>query len=833
MDIRDRIEKAFEAWGAFVLHHPWTVILTMLGITALLCSGLSTLRIEASTESFLQENDPARITYNAFRAEFDGDEGAIILIHSEDIFSFEFLTRLKALHEEIETGVPYLEDINDLINARMTYGEGDELVVDELFEHWPEDEAALAAIEARARANPIFVNTILSENGNYTAINLSFTASNAPTQGEDFDAIDMEFAAISDALVTETDGPPAPPKLFDSAETAMIVEALQPLVDKYDGEGFEIQLAGGPPMTYLILNAIQQDMGKFTGLGVLAIGSLLLLLFRRLSGVALPLMTVLLPLLGTFGFMGHVGLPVTVASQIMPSFLLAVGVAHGVHLLAILFDKVDKGANRDEALIYALGHSGLAIVMTSLTTAGSLMSFLFADLKSLCDFGISAPFGVMLALTYSLTLLPALIAITPVRARQRRPGANAVNSVDRLLTAIGDFATGRPRLVVAIWVVITMASLYGALQVRFSHHPTNWFKPDHPFRVAMEVTEREMGTGLTAEVLVDTGVENGLYDPDVMQRIVRMQEYLETVEVSGVKVGKVISLTDIVKETHQALNANDPAAYTIPASRELIAQELLLFENSGSDDLTQVTDPLFQKARLTLMIPAEDSLHYKAFLEETIVELRHIAGDSATVEITGLIHLSARTNAAMMTSMAKSYTIALLVITPLMILLIGELRLGLISMIPNVAPILLALGLMYWFEFALDPFSMLIGSIALGIAVDDTIHFMHNFRRYFDETGDARLAVHKTLLSTGRALLVTSIVLATGFFVFAGASMIVIINFGLITGYAVLIAFLADVLLSPALVVLATQREQRPKRGAGASQDFDSSILEDGLPSHL
>jgi len=164
-----------------------------------------------------------------------------------------------------------------------------------------------------------------------------------------------------------------------------------------------------------------------------------------------------------------------------------------------------------------------------------------------------------------------------------------------------------------------------------------------------------------------------------------------------------------------------------------------------------------------------------------------------------------------------------------MILLIGDLRMGLICMIPNVAPILLALGLMYWFEFTLDPFSMLIGSIALGIAVDDTIHFMHNFRRYYGESGDARLAVHKTLLSTGRALLVTSIVLATGFFVFAGASMIVIINFGLITGCAVLIAFLADVLLSPALVMLATQREQRPKQGA--RQGTETDPISEGLVS--
>jgi predicted RND superfamily exporter protein len=157
--------------------------------------------------------------------------------------------------------------------------------------------------------------------------------------------------------------------------------------------------------------------------------------------------------------------------------------------------------------------------------------------------------------------------------------------------------------------------------------------------------------------------------------------------------------------------------------------------------------------------------------------------------------------------MAKTYVVALLVITPLMILLIGNLRIGLLSMIPNLAPILAALGLMGWVGVPLDAFTLLVGSIAIGLAVDDTIHFMHNFRRYYERSGDLRGAVRETLSSTGQALLFTTLVLCAGFFLYMLASMNSLFHFGLLTGFTIAVAFVADVLLAPALMALA----MRPK----------------------
>ena len=185
-------------------------------------------------------------------------------------------------------------------------------------------------------------------------------------------------------------------------------------------------------------------------------------------------------------------------------------------------------------------------------------------------------------------------------------------------------------------------------------------------------------------------------------------------------------------------------------------------------------------------------------------------GDQAQFTLTGLGVLAGETIVAVMHSMLRSYTIALAVICPMLILLIGNLRLGLVAVIPNLAPIILALGLMGWTEMPLDSLTMLTGSIAIGLAVDDTIHFMHNFRRYYAESGDVDYAVRNTLATTGQALLFTSLVLSSGFFLYYFATMLLLHNFGLLTAFTILAAFLADILLAPALMALFARRPTKP-----------------------
>ncbi|MBT8358243.1 MAG: MMPL family transporter, partial [Desulfobacterales bacterium] len=246
-------------------------------------------------------------------------------------------------------------------------------------------------------------------------------------------------------------------------------------------------------------------------------------------------------------------------------------------------------------------------------------------------------------------------------------------------------------------------------------------------------------------------------------------------------------------------------AYILPNTREMIAQELILFESSGSDDLEDVTESTYQTGRLSILAPFTDSVLYKDYVEK-VQEYLSKQFPKERVTLTGHISLFVQITKNFITSMAKSYLFALLAITFLMLLMIGRVRIGLMSMVANIVPVICIFGVMGLCDIPLDMATILVGSIVLGLVVDDTIHFLHHFRRAYEETSSVELAVRETLYSTGRALLITSLVLCGGFFIYTTSFLVVNIRFGLLTGCAVLFALAADFLLVPALLSLAYKK---------------------------
>ncbi len=801
---RQRIENGFAAFGSLVFRHRWITLLLVLAMVAGLVSQLPKLRMDLSNEGFLHKEDPALIAYNEFREQFGRDELVLLTIKSRDVFDPAFLTKLRSLHRELADNTPYLDDITSLVNARDTRGAKGELLVEDLLQEWPQDAKHLAATKQRAMANTNYRNMLLSEDGTITTIVLK-TDAFVSEQGTDdalagFDSTSMEV----DPAATAKREP------LSDAQNSEVVTTVRKIANKYVSDDFTIYLAGTPIVTDSLKKSMQTNVKKFMGMALIAISLILFLLFRRVSGVVLPMLTVILTLFSTFGLMALLGIPVKLPTQILPSFLLAVGVGASVHLLAVFFQRLqllhegkeqtESASHKEAAISYALGHSGLAIVMTSLTTAAGLASFAGADVAPISDLGIVAAIGVLISLVYTLVLTPALLALLPLKAKSGASSVTRFQRMDRLLIGIADFATNRSRLVLLISGAILVFGFGGALQVKFSHTPFKWLAPDNPARVATDFVNENMRGASTVEVVVDTGETNGFYKPERMQGLARLGDEVSKIDQGELYVGKTLSLADILKEINKALHENNDTFYTIPDNRQLIAQEFLLFENSGSDDLEDFVDSQFSKARFTMKMPWADAILYKDFLTDIEQRFKNTLGENVKVTTTGLNALLSRTMSATIYSMAESYLIAGVVITLMMILLIGNIRIGLVSMIPNLTPIILTLGLMGWIGLPLDLFTMLIGSIAIGLAVDDTIHFMHNYRRYHHETGNVQEAVRKTLLTTGRAMFVTTAVLATGFFLYMGADMSNLRNFGLLTGFTIVMALLADFFLAPALM---------------------------------
>ncbi|TDJ02561.1 MAG: hypothetical protein E2O73_02000 [Deltaproteobacteria bacterium] len=814
---RDRIEAGFERWARFIFRYRWATIIITVALSCGVITQLPKLELETSTEGFLHADDPILLIYNDFRDQFQRDDRALIAIKTDHVFDLAFLAKLRDFHEALESEVPQLHEVDSLINARNTRGEGDELIVEDLLEDWPQDEAALQRIKQFALQNQLYPNLLLSEDLRYTTVSVRLDTYSSLGEEAELAGFDDEDEFTGD---TEKQR-----RYLTGKENNAIMAVVREVMARFEGPGFELHMAGGPVFTERIGAGVSGDMQRFLLLAIVISGVLLFIVFRRLSGTFIPLVVVVLSLLTTLGLVPILGFVLHVPTQILPAFLLSVGIGDSVHILTIFYQRLRRGAGKEDALAFALGHSGLAVVMTSATTAGALMSFIAAELAPISVLGILAPIGVMLALVYTLTLLPALLAVT--RLREERGIAPArLPTLERLLTRFGDVSTGHPwKVIIASSAVLVLAAV-GAAQLRFSQNPLNWFREGDAIRIDTLLINDELKGAVNLEVLFDTGKENGLYDPGLLSKLDQIKQLNKEIEQGDLYIGKTVSLVDILKEINQALNENRAEFYSIPQNRLLVAQELLLFENSGSDDLEDVVDSQFSVARMTLKAPWTDAIDYPDFIDMLEQRYREIVGDAASVTITGLVPLLGRTFEAVISSMARSYVIAFLVITPLMILLLTSVKWGLISMIPNLAPILITLGVMGWFDFPLDMFTLLIGSIAIGLAVDDTIHFMHNFQRYYERMGNAREAVHETLRTTGLAMLFTTLVLCSGFLVFMFGDMQSTFNFGFLASFALATAFLADVTLAPALMMLVTRREQHrasqepqadeePQRAAG------------------
>lgn len=794
----------FENLARTIIKFRYLIIAPVLLMTLALASQVRHLTIDTSNEGLLRPEDPILLAYNDFRDQFGRDDLLLLAVESDNIFSFSFLKKLKAFHEVLEERVPHVNEITSLMNARDTRGEGDTLLVDDLLASFPQNDDDLIFLQKRVMANPIYKDLLISSQGNFTTVLIqSDTYTSVGTEADALEGFD-EVMAGDDGNSTSQ-----PPQYLTDEENAAMVHAAEKVVQEFDGPDFRIVMAGSPVVTHTVKQLMMQDVKRFLRLAVLTIGVCLFVLFRRVSGVMLPLLVVALTLVATLGLMAVFDVSFKTPTVILPSFLLAVGVGASVHVLSLVYQHLRREKSKNEAIVYAYGHSGLAIVMTSLTTAAGLASFAAAKVAPIADLGLFSSIGVLLSLFYTLVLLPALLSLVPLKVSEKT--VNRVTRFDRFLDWVAELTTVRPKLIVGITAVGVVVAMAGLSKLNFSHNLLNWLPENLLVRQATETVDHNLRGSVALEVVLDTGRENGLYNRELLLALNRLAGELEPFQQGELFVGKVVSVTTILKEIHQALNENRPEFYKIPDNAPLIPQEFLLFENSGSDDLQDVVDSRFQKARITIKVPWDDALAYVPFMQE--IEKRFQSAVSGLekelpiqITTTGIMALFARILHATIYSAAQSYCLAFVVITIMMIFLIGNLRLGLIAMLPNLGPIFVIMGVMGWFSIPLDMFTMLVASVAIGLAVDDTVHFFYNFKRYYNNSGDVRDAVGRTLHTAGRAMLTTSIVLSIGFFIFMFASMNNVFYFGMLVGLAIVLALAGDFFLAPALMALFAEK---------------------------
>ena len=790
-DWRLKVEKKFEDFSYTIIKHRFLALLFVITLVAGLASNLPKITFDTSTEGFLYKDDPQILMYNNFRNQFGRDEKIIVAIKTEDIFDKIFLEKLFRLHEEIQENVPHIKEVNSLQNARKTIGNKSELIVEDLFlDGIPDDAKKLEAIAEFAKNNSIYRDLYLNADSTFTTIMIT-TNTYTSIGVEDFDPLAEGFdeeESVGDKELAFITAP----------ETNALITSLEEILNRYKAPDFKIYDAGSPIVTKNLQTTLMADMSKFILYVVLTISFLLFLTFRRISGIVIPLLVVILTLLATIGSMALFGYPITSMTQILPSLLLAVAIGDSIHILSIFYHKYDETSDKNLSIAYAIGHSGLAVVMTSFTTAASLLSFSISDIAPVAALGIFSAIGVTLALVLTLVFIPLTLSLIPMKHKEK----DEDSYLDSLTINIANFSINHYKGIILSAFIVIVASLVLATQMQFSHNPLHWFQEDNSVRINTETIDKELRGSISIEVVLDTAQENGVYNPEFLNALERVTKEIYTYKGENYFIGKIVSINDVLKEIHMALNENRKEFYVIPQNRDLIAQEFLLFENSGSDDLEEIVDSQFTKTRLSIKAPWVDSVEYVEMIDELQTLLDAEFKDIASVSITGTLPILSTTITKSIESSIESYIIAFIVIAILMVLLIGNFKLGLLSMIPNLTPIMFGVAFMVVFDLPLDMFTILIGAIAIGMVVDDTIHYMHNFKRYYILHNDVDEAIRLTLHSSGRAIFITSMVLSSGFLVFMFASMTNLFNFGLITGITVIVAMITNLTLTGALMKL-------------------------------
>lgn len=780
-----KVETGFERLGMAMGKHPWRWLFACLLVIFALASQLGQLKQDSSIEGFLPETSETIKAYVEFKEIFGRDETFVITVETENPYTQTFATQLHELHQQLLDEVPYISKVDSLANARHTHGENDTLYVDELLpEVLPVDPAEIEKLKQYALTNENYQNFLISEDGHLVAL----------------------IVRLNSFHYEKDDAGELQRRYLEEADMMSAYNKLIEIVEQHRGViSDEIDLTGGMPISLQLSELTRLDFIVLSGLANLIIGFVLFVIFRRISGVVMPLVIMAFGVTVTMSLMALFGTPVQVSTSILPAFLLSVCVGDSIHLLTIFYRHFDEGDEKIHALSKAMGHTGLAMLFTSITTAAGLLSFSTSDLTMVAALGIYGALGSLVAFLLSISILPCMVSLLPLKRRQLHQNEEG-KIMHRFLAWCAGFSVRNAKVIVSIGVILFIASVSIASQIKFSHYPLAWLPQDNPYTVAIKKFEERMGSTVSIEVVLDTGVDRGILNPDFLRAMDEVQQEVVEWDTENYRITKAISVNNIVKETNRALHDNDETHYAIPDDPQLISQELFLVEMDEPDDLYNVVDKDYRIARLTITSTWFDAVHMKPLLDKLDARLQYAMQPyDVDISFTGLSPIMGVTFGKMLVSTAQSYGLAAITITFMMILLIGNIKLGLLSMIPSLLPILIVLAVMQTIGIKLDMLTMLIGSIAIGLTVDDNIHFMHGFRRIYIKTGDPAYAIEKTLLSTGRAMLITSIVLSLGFLVYIKAQMTIMASFGVITAVCIVLALLASYLVAPALMVLANK----------------------------
>lgn len=829
------------------------VVLLVL-ITGLMAYQATQVKLTYDNPKFIPDDDPDYQAYRLFKETF-GDDGRVLVIgvETEKLHQLDFFKDWFELSERLEKhdGIDKLLSICNVPTLarkyeRTTYGgevgEREVFTQKRVIEKVPSTQKELDKKLAEIRSLTFYEGLLFQDSGNFTLI--------AATLNK---------------------------KLLDSKKRITFVKDLKKDVNSVCAKyGVQAHFSGLPYIRTEFSNRIREEIVFFTVLSIFITAIILLVFFRSFVTMLFSLLVVLVGVAWSMGILNLLGYKITMFVGLLPPLIVVIGIANCIYLLNKYHDEYRSHQNQIRSLQRVIAKVGLAVFFTNLTTAIGFGVFLLTGSTVLKEFGLTAFLSVMSVYVISIILIPVIFSFLPPPKSKHTKHLDT-KWLNKLITGLSGIITNNRKAVYLVTSLVVILALVGMYRIKSIGYIVDDISKSDQLYKDLKFFEKNIGGVLPFEIVVDTRKENGIYDPDILRRI----DVFERTELDKYDVlSRSVSISQVVKFARQSLHDGDPRFYIAPNALELSNIMNLLPSKSSdesSDMIRSLVDSTKRKARISVQMADVGSVRIKELRDEislvadtvfnykpdriwtdSIIAVSHdtfyedeethdtagmivmsdteyysydtlVQRDSAEhadVFLTGTSIIFLKGNDYLINNLFVSLAVAFIIIGLIMASIFTSFRMIIISLIPNIIPLLITAGIMGYFNVSLKPSTVLVFSVAFGIAVDFTIHFLSKYRMELKRNGfKIQKAVLAALNETGVSMIYTAVILFFGFIIFVGSSFGGTIALGVFTSITLVVSVLSNLILLPSLLLsydLAKARQKSKKQPLLKYPDADA-----------
>ncbi|MEO0794023.1 MAG: MMPL family transporter [Verrucomicrobiota bacterium] len=783
-------------------NHALIVIALVLLVTGYAIWQAFSLQVNVSTDSLIPEDSPLQQEYDSVTEKFGSDQLALVYIQDDDLFSTEKLEHLKTLGKELKK-LPLVERVESLFTVNDIRSVNGWVDTSPLLRRIPKTAEALEEKQEQAIENPLMRRAIISNSGNATLITLYLTSGDGEQMDRDQaiyqqieEILNGRYAASAPKLPENIDQlPPAIRRAMEEKAKESVQEPVN-YTTKFD----RIFQVGSPALHVLMADYIIDDQSVLLPIAALVLVLLIGLMMGSFQAAIIPVINAVISTAWTFGFMVAFDIPISMLNYIVPALILIIGATEDVHILNEYRDAKEEGIIGAEAVAQIANRIGLTLFLTGVTTS---LGFAVTGLNALSimqEFGMTAALGMLSRFVISITFLPAWLRLFGRFIRSAHHTERHETAHFRLTNRISSFLEKRllkdPRRVIGVFLLIALPCLIFIPQIRVSNDLISFLRPDSPIVEQLNLVANQLSGSKVIYVTFD-GTAGDYKKADRLKELESLSSWLRQDD----RLDTVTSLADYISLVNKAMRGGDPADQVIPDNDQLIAQYLVFFHRS---DLKPYVTGDFSSANVVIRTNISDSSE----LNELVASIEQAAdqGQFGRNQIT--VSGKSVMVASAVDKIIGGQVISLSSMTALLFLIVGVLflstRAASLAVLSNLFPVTVVFGIMAVSGVSLNVGTCMVAAITIGIAVDDTLHLMVRYNRELKRLKDE----HKAIVASVRAeffpVLTTSLGLAGGFVILGFSSFVPVMQFGLLSAVVMLLALIADVILTP--VLLSTTR---------------------------